>query len=475
MPEMNDMDLVRAYAKCNSESAFSELVQRHINLVYSVAMRYVGNAQDAQDMTQAVFIILAKKSAGLRDKTVITGWLYETTRFTAINFLRSKIRRQSREQESYMQSPLNDSDTDGVWLQVAPLLEDAMSRLSESERTLLALHFFEKKSGAEAAAALGIEEWAARKRVTRAVEKLRKFFERRGISISAGVLVGTITANVAQAAPAALASSISSIAVTKGALASGSTITIVKGALKLMAWTKAKTVIAVSAAVLLAAGTAAVVFFHRGDPLVEGKEMIERHIAKPLDLTTRYTTPVSDFDQITRFPAWKSVPRGFQVFANVPLQIEGMMCLWGEANTKQLKIIFPEEILDIEVKQKFETLYVYHCSFFASPDETPVCEVVFRYEDKTSVTNTMLYGEDVLDWVANDRKTVIGPSGLHSRLAWVGGSFSPKKDLPVRLCLTEIKNPQPSLEVTSIDLYSSKSKTALCIMAMTTGKSGLMK
>lgn len=115
MTVVNDMDLVREYATRNSESAFAELVQRHVNLVYSVAMRYVGNSQDAEDVTQAVFIVLAKKAVVLREKTVITGWLYEATRLMAMQFLRSKIRRESREQEAYMQSILNDSETENVW------------------------------------------------------------------------------------------------------------------------------------------------------------------------------------------------------------------------------------------------------------------------------------------------------------------------------------------------------------------------
>ena len=170
MPDLNEMDLLREYADSGSETAFAGLVQRHINLVYSVALRYTGNSEDAQDVTQAVFVILAKKAAGLRPNTILTGWLYETTRFTAMNFLTQKNRRQAREQEAYMHSTLNEAET--IWPQLAPLLESAMSRLNEKDRTLVALRFFENRSMAETAALLGINESAARKRASRAVDKL---------------------------------------------------------------------------------------------------------------------------------------------------------------------------------------------------------------------------------------------------------------------------------------------------------------
>src|ERR1017187_949414 len=120
MPETNDLDLVRAYTRDNSEAAFAELVHRHIHLVYSVALRYIGNAEDAQDVTQAVFIILAKKAAGLRERTILTGWLYEATRFTAMKLLRTKARLHARELEAFMQSTVNKPETEGVWRLLAP-------------------------------------------------------------------------------------------------------------------------------------------------------------------------------------------------------------------------------------------------------------------------------------------------------------------------------------------------------------------
>ena len=258
MADINDIDLMRQYADGNSESAFAELVRRHINFVYSVALRQVGNSPDAQDVTQAVFIILARKIPGLRQRTMLTGWLYETTRFTSRQLLRTRARRQAREQEAYMDSIVHSPDTDTVWKQLAPILEDAMARLSEKDRALLALRFFENKSVAETASLLGLNEWTVRKRAERSVEKLRAFFHRRGVVVPTSVLTSAMSANSIHAAPPALAGVISAAAFTKGAAASASTLTLIKGALKLMAWSNTKVAISTSLALILLAGVTTV-------------------------------------------------------------------------------------------------------------------------------------------------------------------------------------------------------------------------
>jgi RNA polymerase sigma factor (sigma-70 family) len=240
------MDLVREFARHNSEVAFTELVQRHINLVYSVARRCTGTDGDAQDVTQAVFIILARKAAGLREHTVLTGWLYETTRFTAARLLRTAARRRAREQEAYMQSTLNEAATSEVWEKLSPHLEAAMSKLSAADRRLLVLRFYENKSGPEAAALLGIREDAAHKRAARAIEKLRKIFAQRGVILTAVAIVGAVSANSVRAAPAVLAKSITAVAMAGGSTASGAILSLVKGGtIKTTTWLKATTVAAI--------------------------------------------------------------------------------------------------------------------------------------------------------------------------------------------------------------------------------------
>jgi hypothetical protein len=185
-------------------------------------------------------------------------------------------------------------------------------------------------------------------------------------------------------------------------------------------------------------------------------------------------TPASYFKQIKQFPAWRAVPIGFQTFCHVPLQIEGMICLYGEGNA-QMGLKFPETWLGIPINQKLETLYVYHATFFVSPNGTPVYDLVFRYEDGSSATNQILYGDDVLDWYAKRGNTGIGPTSQRSKLAWHGEADLGTRKQPLQFCLTAVENPYPDITVTAMDLYSCKSQSAACILAFTPGRSGLMR
>ena len=243
-----------------------------------------------------------------------------------------------------------------------------------------------------------------------------------------------------------------------------------------------RTVIRAGLVVLLAAGlVAAILAIHVIGNLIAlagGELAVARHHAAPMDLTdtiSRYGWQVENSGDDTRFNPWWTIPNGFQVFHHVPFQIDGAFPLWGESCAKKLHANFPEHIPDLSVNQKFETLYLLDCCFYIEPNRTPVYEVVFHYEDGLTATNQLAYGSDVLDWVANRRGRIVGPTAPNSKLAWVGGTWSPKTTIPIRLCMTAIKNPMPSIKVTSIDLNSCKSTSAGCILGLTTGKSGLMR
>ncbi|MGZ4972920.1 MAG: hypothetical protein ACXWDN_09185, partial [Limisphaerales bacterium] len=297
----------------------------------------------------------------------------------------------------------------------------------------------------------------------------------------------------AHAAPTGLASAATSAALSV-AHSAASTSTFIKGALKIMAWSKTKAGLVSGACVLLTAATASLIVLrepiqHR-IALAGGRRAIANHTATPIDLTAHYDTPVSFFNQITEYPVSGAAPVtiapvGFQVFDHVPLQIDGAFFLWGSQNAAG-GLVFPEKALGIDVNQKFETLYVYHGAFFPSADNTPVCQVVFHYDDGSMATNQLLYGSEIVEWAArsgkraNTRtgpksKTLNDPTGPNSKAVWVGGTRTPGQNRPVRFCLTAIANPQPSLTVTSMDWFTCRSQTSAVIIAMTIGRSGLMK
>jgi RNA polymerase sigma factor (sigma-70 family) len=262
-----DAQLLAEYVDRQSEAAFAQLVERHVALVHSAALRQVGDAQLAGEITQAVFIILARKAGGLGAHTVLPGWLCRTAHFAARDALKTERRRQQREQEAYMQSQLDqpaDSSRPGeatadAWQQIAPLLDAAVAQLREADRNAIVLRIYERRPLDEVGAALGIGADAAQKRVTRALDKLRAKLVKQGVTLTATVIAGAVAANSVQAAPVALVKTISAIAVAKGAAAGTATLTLVKGALKLMAWTKMQTAIVIGTTIIFAVGASAIV------------------------------------------------------------------------------------------------------------------------------------------------------------------------------------------------------------------------
>jgi RNA polymerase sigma factor (sigma-70 family) len=239
MDDSRESELLKQFTESGSETAFATLVERHVSLVYSTALRRTANPHQAQEIAQVVFIIFARKASSLRKETVLSGWFYHTARLTAENWRRAETRRARREQEALMRSTLNEESNEPAWDQISPVLEAVMGELGTTDRDAVVLRYFENKSLREVGARLGLEERAAQKRVTRALEKLRRLFAKRGLGLTTNTMAAALSAHAVQAAAPGLAGTITATA-WPGSAVAGPTMTLLEQTLKLMAWTTAK-------------------------------------------------------------------------------------------------------------------------------------------------------------------------------------------------------------------------------------------
>jgi RNA polymerase sigma factor (sigma-70 family) len=217
----DDAELLRRYVRERSESAFAELVQRQTGLVYSAALRQVGGDMLlAQDVSQAVFIDLARKAAALTGREEITSWLYTSTRFAALNAVRENRRRQTREQEAHTMQEIERPDINAAdWEKVRPLLDAALCDLPEQDRSAVLLRYFEDQPFATMGAKLGIGESSARMRAERALEKLRTLLTQKGVTSTAAALGLVLSTHAVAAPPAGLA-----VTLAGGALAQSTAV-----------------------------------------------------------------------------------------------------------------------------------------------------------------------------------------------------------------------------------------------------------
>jgi RNA polymerase sigma factor (sigma-70 family) len=231
----DDGQLLQQYARERSESAFGELVTRHIDLVYSVALRVAGgDSHLAQDVTQTVFLDLARKAGSLSQNAVLAGWLHRHAWFTAAKMVRTERRRQIREQTAMEMRALDDN-TGSPWELVAPHLDEGLNQLSASDRDAIVLRFFKRQDFRVIGAALGVSEDTAQKRVSRALEKLWGILSKRGATLTATALASALTAEAVVAAPAGLAISVTATALA-GAATAGTGLSL--ATIKTIAMTK---------------------------------------------------------------------------------------------------------------------------------------------------------------------------------------------------------------------------------------------
>ncbi len=203
---MSDAELLHEYLATGSESAFADLVERHINLVYSAARRQVHDNHMADDITQAVFIVLARKAASIRNSAMLGAWLLKTARQTSCNAIRfERCRRRHELEAATMKTEQEQTDTEPAAAQIEGVLDEFLSRLGERDRGALVLRYMQDKSVNDVAMALQISPPAAQKRIVRALSRLKNLLARRGIVTFGAALEQGLCSQVLLAAPPGLA------------------------------------------------------------------------------------------------------------------------------------------------------------------------------------------------------------------------------------------------------------------------------
>jgi RNA polymerase sigma factor (sigma-70 family) len=271
----SDGTLLKRYAESGSEDAFAELVRRHLDFVYSTALRSVGrDEQMAKDVTQVVFMDLARKADRLSRRSILTGWLYTSTCFAAATAVRSERRRKIREQEAHrMQDEIAEPFPNPDWEQIGPILNSLMLELKAADQEILLLRFFERRSLAAVGNEIGLTENGARMRVQRALDRLHERLTRRGITSSTAALALMLTNQTIVAAPAGLAASVTTASLAGAATSGGTSI------LHLILMSKTKSII-IGAAITAGAMTPIVVQHRANSHLKTEIETLQARLAE---------------------------------------------------------------------------------------------------------------------------------------------------------------------------------------------------
>lgn len=250
MSHKTDEQLLREYSEHGSDSAFTQLVQRHLDLVYSAALRVVRDTHLAQDVSQKVFLALSENAACFRHFGALSSWLHRTTCNLSCNLVRAEVRRRTREQEAALMQELIASEPDPDWQTITPYFDSALCSLSEPDRQALFLRYFERKSSAEIARVLGVTEQAAQKRVARSLARLRDLLQKDGVTVGLTALALLISGNAVKAAPPGLASALTGNTLAHLSLHSTKLINTIK----IVTMTTAQKIFTVSAVMALLAG-----------------------------------------------------------------------------------------------------------------------------------------------------------------------------------------------------------------------------
>jgi RNA polymerase sigma factor (sigma-70 family) len=505
----NDLDLLRQYAVEKSEDAFAALVNRHLNLVYSAALRLVGSAHLAEEVAQSVFSDLARSAGRLKRDTILTAWLYEVARRTAIDLVRKESRRQSRERAALEINAMNSTASD--WTQVEPLLDEAMESLEANDRAAILLRYFENRSLRDVGQALGINEDAAQKRVSRAVERLRESLAQRGVAIGAGSLVAVISANAVPAAPAGLAATIATAAVLAAAgLAATATVTATASTSAATTATAAAaktiaitTVQKAALATLLAVAVGTGIYEVRhaaqrreGNPIAQPNPMTQAGaapVAEPSQLapgTIGELPPVvpislasllvpAENDQWDKSSVFKVMPRGKQLLGGIEFWLEGMLQLQSSASRDEgrgyrQRILVPLTETNLaaagaQIVQQGSNVAAVHllgATRYGGEGECGVAQLLWRYADGGTQTTPVQFQQHVRDWIRLPYESPTYLPYAFSKAVW----RAPVPGLAgrsVRLYRFSYANPEPGRVVQAIELVSAMQHPNLFVVGLT--------
>jgi RNA polymerase sigma factor (sigma-70 family) len=459
-----DLQLLTRYTNQRAEDAFAEIVRRHLDLVHSAALRQVRSPELAEEVAQAVFIELARQGHHVPPRTVLAAWLYHVTRRRAIDVVRREAGRRLREQTAQELQAMNATAED--WTHIEPLLDDAMEALEETDRLAVLLRYFQNKPLREVGQAIGVTDDAAQKRVSRAVERLREFFSKQGITVGASGLVLVISANAVQAAPAALSLTISTAATLTGVtLASTGTTAVAK---TIAMTTMQKTLIAVA----LASGVVGTgIGIYAVTSILKPKIGL-RTRSVPVANETRFT-PVS-LEQAAGKPLagyppgkdWTAVPQGRQIFGDVPFDVLTKLQLQGIVDATNNRM-YPARIIGIPVQQQLARLHLFHGANLPDRVGRPIAALRLRYADGVMHTLFITYGVHVRHWWREYGETD-AVRDTNSVLVWSGRSpDSDQKNTTHRLYKSSIDLPASNQPLDSIDIFTLFGDSSYVLLAMT--------
>ena len=508
-----DAELLRQYAQSGSETAFAELVGRHLPLVYAAALRQ-GNGDEAlaKDVAQTVFIDLARKANSLLGRELLAGWLYTSTRLAASMTVRGDRRRQLREQiAASMQEQTTPPDSQSDQAELRLVLDEAMSELDAGERNAVLIRFFQGKELKEVGSALGISEDAARMRVTRALANLQTLLKQRGVTITTVALGTALATEAATAVPAGLAAAISAAAVLAAATVAttaaatatataGATATVTVAATKAIAFTALQKA---AIATLLAAAVGTGIYEVRqvaqrreSNQVPPQRQAVQAGPASPADPAQPVArgggelppvVPISlagvlipaENDQWDKNSAIKAIPRGKQVFGGVEFLIEGMIQLQSKGarddqQNYRTTIVVPLAETNVtaagtRVVQRGSNVAAVHllgATRYGGAGACDTAQVVWRYADGSASTSHVMSENHVRDGIRQPYETPARLPYLFSKVVW-RTPMPGKAGRWVRLYRFSYNNPEPGRVIRQIEFVSAMQKPSLLVVGLT--------